>query len=236
MLCRRVLCWRDAICFPWKKWWILAINTMDVTKAEKLISLNILLFTSMFQRKQWKIINLIYLRELFSLFPLPRELFLLPAFFNSWNDKMLKWHDWGHILSCLIHVLYNTFYNNKKHTLLLLKSKRRRWRGNGNILTWKTHILNKNKCVYKMQRFVIKNFNVMLKHFFKIYSNIIILMAFFLLPPATLFFHVGLHPGFLFSTILDRSTVSVSKEARRGAAISRIRFREKYLGSRYVLC
>lgn len=86
-----------------------------------------------------------------------------------------------------------------------------------NILTWKTHILNKIKCVYIMQRFVIKNFNVMLKHFKDIPKSYYhtdgcffslspyITYASLLLSPTS----IGLHAGFLFSTILDRSTVSV---------------------------
>lgn len=136
----------------------------------------------MLPREAWitvqkKIVNLIC-------FAGKKFLLCLESFFSTlflfsfflWNDKMVKWHDWGHILSCLIHVLHNTFYNNKKAHAIIMKAKRG---GGRRIETWKTHVLNKNKCVYIMQRFVIKNFNVMLQQFFPRYSNIIILMVFF---------------------------------------------------------
>ena len=149
-------------------------------------------------------------------------------FFSLWNDKMVKWHDWGHIFSYFIHVLHNTFYNNKKSSRYYYESKERCRKG---IETWKTHVLNKNKCVYIMQRFVIKKFNVMLQHFFKIFKYYHT-DGFF--PSFQL--QSGLHSGFLFSTILDGSSASLSKETRCRTAISRIRFRKEYLGARYILC
>lgn len=154
--------------------------------------------------------------ENFLLPPLPRELFFYS--FLVFSMKTTKWHDdWGHILSCLIHVLHNTFYNNKKKAhAIIMKAKRG---GGRRIETWKTHVLNKNKCVYIMQRFVIKNFNVMLQHFFaKIFKyyhtdgfpplSLSLTLSF---SPSTppLISYSGLHSGFLLSTILDGSTFSV---------------------------
>lgn len=46
----------------------------------------------------------------------------------------------------------------------------------------------------------------------------------------------GLHAGFLLSTILDGSEVSVSKAAGRRAALRGLGLCEEYLGARYVFC
>lgn len=60
---------------------------------------------------------------------------------------------------------------------------------------------------------------------------------FFPLPtPRTKTKKLGLHAGFLLSTVLDRSEVSVSKAAGRRAALSGVGLCEEYLGARYVFC
>jgi hypothetical protein len=69
-----------------------------------------------------------------------------------------------------------------------------------------------------MQRFIIKNFNVMLKYFIYFLSistqpNIIIMLivTFLSLSPPCLHENkiIGLYAGFLFSSILDGSSISL---------------------------
>lgn len=102
--------------------------------------------------------------------------------------------------------------------------------------TWKAHIENKVKCVYIMQRFIIKYFSFLVNfYFWMIKKYFKLTLRFVLLSPLSNI-KSGFHSGFLLSTILDRSTISLQKTSRRRAVVSRIRLRQKYLGAGYVLC